>query len=86
MKELTAVDLRRSLETLADALEEDGEPTLLELGRRPVGVIVSLTDFRRRFALKDAAREREAVLDEILSDRVPGAEPVDAALAATRRR
>lgn len=86
MKELTAVDLRRSLKTLADALERDGEPILLKLGQRPVGVIVSLTDFRERFVLAAAEDERRRLLEEILADRLDDAEPIEAALTAVRRR
>jgi PHD/YefM family antitoxin component YafN of YafNO toxin-antitoxin module len=86
MKELNAVDLRGSLKTLARSLERDGEPILLKLGRKPVGVIVSLSDFRERFALEAAKDERRRLLEEILTDRLTDAEPVDEILSGLRNR
>jgi predicted RNA-binding protein Jag len=47
------------------ALEKNGEPILLEKGRRPVGVIISIRDYQERFAEKTAAEARERVLKEI---------------------
>ena len=69
MKEISAVDLRQSLRRLAKELEQDGEPILLTVGRRPVGVIVSMSDFRERFALKVAEEERLRLVEEILGDK-----------------
>lgn len=86
MKELTAVELRQSLGRVARSLEKDGEPILLKIGRRPVGVIVSLRDFRERFALEAAKAERRKLVGEILEDRVDGAVTVDEALSGLRRR
>lgn len=86
MKELTAVELRQSLSRVARSLEADGEPILLKIGRRPVGVIVSLRDFRERFALEAARDERRKLVEEILGDRVEGAMTVDAALSGLRGR
>lgn len=80
------MELRGSLKTLAEELERDGQPILLKLGQRPVGVIVSLTDFRERFVLAAAAEERRALLAEILEDRLDRAEPVDDAIRAVRGR
>jgi hypothetical protein len=50
--------LYQSLGRVARSLERTGEPILLKLRSRPVGVIVSLRDFRERFARKAAAEER----------------------------
>ena len=86
MRELTAVGLRRSLGRIARDLERDGEPVLLKLGRRPVGVIVSMRDFHERFALKAAQEERRALVDEIMADRRPGAIPIQDALDELRKR
>jgi predicted RNA-binding protein Jag len=47
------------------ALEKNGEPILLEKGRRPVGVIISIRDYQERFAERAAAEARERVLKEI---------------------
>ena len=84
MKEVTAVELRQSLGKIARRLERDGEPILLKLGRRPVGVIVSLRDYRERFALQEAAAERQRLVDEILGDRRSGRVDVATALRELR--
>ena len=85
MYEINAVELRQSLSKLARRLEKDGEPVLLKLGRKPVGVIVSLRDFRERFALKVAEEERRRLVEDILADRTRTTGPVDAALAELRK-
>ncbi|MDY0003188.1 MAG: type II toxin-antitoxin system Phd/YefM family antitoxin [Polyangia bacterium] len=72
MKEISAVQLRQSLGRLAAKLKKTGEPILLKLGREPVGVIISIQDFRERFALKDAEAERIRLVEEILADQHPG--------------
>ncbi len=84
MKEVTAVELRQSLGKVARRLEQDGEPILLKLGRQPVGVIISLRDYRERFALHDAAVERQQLVDEILADRRSGRADVATALRELR--
>ncbi|HEY3233916.1 MAG TPA: hypothetical protein VGJ84_04335 [Polyangiaceae bacterium] len=86
MKELTAVELRQSLGKVARSLERDGQPILLKVGRRPVGVIVSMRDFRERFALKMAEEERRKLVEEILSDQQSGAVMVGQALDELRHR
>jgi len=65
MKKVNALGLRQSLGKVVAALERDGEPILLEKGRQPVGVIVSLRDFRERFAEKVASEERAQILEEM---------------------
>jgi PHD/YefM family antitoxin component YafN of YafNO toxin-antitoxin module len=86
MKEVNAVGLRQSLGRLARALERTGEPVLLKVGQKPVGVIVSLRDFKERFALIDAADERQRLVEEILADRKSGRVAVDDAVAELRSR
>ncbi|MSP60285.1 MAG: hypothetical protein EXR72_08080 [Myxococcales bacterium] len=86
MKELNAVALRQSLARVARALERDREPILLRLGRKPVGVIVSIRDFEERFASARASDRRRALVDEILADRPRGSVLVDEALADLRGR
>ena len=90
MKEINAVQLRQSLGRLAATLKRNGEPILLKLGREAVGVIISVKDFRERFALKEAEAERVRLVEEILSDQHPGlsaGDPsVDKALGELRGR
>lgn len=71
MKRINALQLRQSLGKIVEELERTGEPILLEKGRRPVGAIISLKDFRERFHEKAAAEERDRLLAEMdaLADR-----------------
>jgi hypothetical protein len=86
MKEIGAAELRQSLGKVARTLERDGEPIVLKLGRRAVGVIVSMRDFRERFALAKAAQERARLIADILGDRRKNAAPVDRVLRELRDR
>ena len=65
MKKVNALELRQSLGKVLAALEKHGEPILLERGRKPVGVIVSLQDFQQRFVEKSASAARQKLFDEI---------------------
>lgn len=84
MKEITAVDLRKSLKALAKSVEK--EPVLVKLGQTPVGVLVSMKDFRERFSDQHARAERARIVAEILANQVRGGEPVDEVIAKVRRR
>ena len=86
MKEIGAAELRQSLGRLAKRLERDGEPVLLKVGSRPVGVIVSVKDFNERFALQKASEERARLIEEITRERKRGAVPVDEVLDELRGR
>ncbi len=70
MKEISAVGLRASLAKVAKALANDGEPILLKIGHTPAGVIVSLKDYREKFALKVAEEERRNLVNEIKETRI----------------
>jgi PHD/YefM family antitoxin component YafN of YafNO toxin-antitoxin module len=59
MKRVNALELRKSLGKVVEELQATGEPILLERGRRPVGVIISLQDYEQRFVAKDAAEARD---------------------------
>jgi PHD/YefM family antitoxin component YafN of YafNO toxin-antitoxin module len=65
MKKVNALELRQSLGKVLAALEKHGEPILLERGRKPVGVIVSLKDFQQRFVEKSASAARQKIFDAI---------------------
>ena len=86
MREVTAVQLRQGLGKVARSLRRDREPILLKLGQRPVGVIVTVEDFRERFALDAAASERQALVAEIVAERKRGRTSVERALAGLRKR
>ena len=86
MKEVTAAELRQAMGTVAKRLERTGEPILLKLCNRPVGVFVSVRDFEERFALHAAASRRRALMDEILSERVKPKTSVEEVLDHMRQR
>jgi PHD/YefM family antitoxin component YafN of YafNO toxin-antitoxin module len=65
MKKINALQLRQSLGKVVAALARSGEPVLLEKGRKPVAVLISLRDFRERFVEKAAAEERAGILAEM---------------------
>ena len=65
MKRVGALALRQSLGRVVAMLQRTGEPVLLQRGRRPVAVLISLRDFQERFVEKAASEAREAVLAEI---------------------
>ena len=86
MRQVTAAELRQSVGRIARALERTGEPILLKMGQRPVAVLITLKDFKERFALKDAETERKRLVAEILADARPAGPDVDRALEELRDR
>ena len=85
MKEISAAELRQGLSKVAKGLERTGEPILLKLGRRAVGVIVSPKDYQERFALKQAGELRRRLVEEIIADRIPSDRAVDAVVEELRK-
>jgi PHD/YefM family antitoxin component YafN of YafNO toxin-antitoxin module len=71
---------------VARRLAKTGEPLLLTLDNKPVGVIVSVKDFQERFAVMDAAERRRALMEEIRSDRITASSGVDEVLGELRGR
>ncbi len=65
MKTVTALELRQSMGKVIDIIRSTGEPVVLERGRKPVAVLISLQDFEERFVEKDAAQARQKLLAEI---------------------
>jgi prevent-host-death family protein len=65
MKRVNALALRQSLGKVVASLQRTGEPILLEKGRKPVAVLISLRDFEERFVEKAATEARERILEEI---------------------
>jgi PHD/YefM family antitoxin component YafN of YafNO toxin-antitoxin module len=80
MERINALQLRQSLGKVVSKLQRNGEPILVERGRKPVGVLISLKDFQERFVEKAATEAREQVLREMdglareSSDRTPAME------------
>lgn len=75
MRRVNALEMRQSLGRVLDGLQRDGEPVLLERGRKPAAVLISLKDFRERFVEVAAAEERELLFDRIDSMARPSEDP-----------
>ena len=78
MKRVNALELRQSLGKVVAALQRNGEPIILEKGRKPVAVLISLRDFQERFVEKAAAEARAAVLEEMDRLAIPSADQTPA--------
>lgn len=65
MKKVNVLALRQSLGAVVAKLQRNGEPVLLEKGRKPVAVLISLRDFRERFVEKAASAERARILEKM---------------------
>ena len=67
MLRVNALELRQSLSKIIAKLKKTGEPILLEKGRVPAAVIISLEDFKKRFVDKSADEKRRHLQNKILS-------------------
>ena len=67
MKKINALELRQSLGKIISLLEKGGDPILVERGRKPAAVLISLGDYKERFIDKDADDRRLTLRDTILS-------------------
>lgn len=67
LQKVNALQLRQSLSKIMNKLQRSGGPIILERGRKPVAVIISLEDFKKRFVEKDADEKRLEVQRKILS-------------------
>ena len=65
MKKVNALELRQSLGKVVESIQRTGEPILLEKGRKPVAVLISIKDFQERFAEKAAAEARSRIFEEM---------------------
>lgn len=75
MKRINALELRQSLGKVVAALQRTGEPILVEKGRKPVAVLISLRDFEERFVEKAASEARDHVIAEMDAMARPGTDP-----------
>lgn len=69
MRTVNALELRQSLGRVLRQLEGDGAPIVVHRGRNPAAVLISLRDFRERFADKDADERRGEILAAIKATR-----------------
>lgn len=80
MKSVNALELRQSLGRVLAALERGGKPILVQRGRKPAAVLISLRDYQERFADRDADEKRREVVARIKRFRLqmpPGKTSVD---------
>jgi prevent-host-death family protein len=76
MRSVNALELRQSLGRVLRQLERGGAPILVQRGRQPAAVLISLHDYQERFAERDADERRRDVVAQIKA----------AKFAAPRRR
>lgn len=65
MKKINALQLRQSLNKVILMLQKTHEPILLERGKKPAAVIISLDDFKKRFVEKAADEKRREIQKQI---------------------
>jgi prevent-host-death family protein len=86
MKHVNALELRQSLGRVVAALQKTGEPILLEKGRKPAAVLISLKDYNERFVEKAAAEERSRIIAEIDALKRPSADKTSVVSALREAR
>ncbi len=67
MKKVNALTLRQSFGRVLRELEKTGEPILLEKGREPKAVLISIKDFNERFVDRKALEERKKLIESFLA-------------------
>lgn len=65
MKAVNALELRQSLGRVLRQLERGGAPILVQRGRQPAAVLISLQDYQERFADREADERRRTVVEQI---------------------
>ena len=60
-----ALALRQNLGSVIDQLQKNGEPILVEKGRQPVAVLISIEDYKKRFVDVIADIERRELVNRI---------------------
>ena len=70
MKRINALRLRQQLGTILKSLEASGKPILIERNSKPAAVLISLEDYQRRFADREADEKRKEMVEVILKTRL----------------
>ncbi|MBI4405311.1 MAG: type II toxin-antitoxin system Phd/YefM family antitoxin [Deltaproteobacteria bacterium] len=65
MKKTNALHLRQNMGKIVDQLLKTGEPILLEKGRKPVAVLISMEDYQTRFVDREADELRKQIVQTI---------------------
>ena len=72
MKSVNALTLRQSLGRVLRQLERGGEPVLVQRGRQPAAVLISLRAYQERFVDREADARRRAIVAELKETRFRG--------------
>lgn len=67
MKKTNALHLRQSMGKVVKELLRTGEPILIEKGRSPVAVLITLQDYQTRFVDREADIQRKEIVAKILA-------------------
>ena len=70
MQKTNAVKLRQNMGAIVQQLQASGEPILLEKDRKPVAVLISIDDYKKRFVDVDADILRREMIMEIKKARI----------------
>ena len=65
MKRVNALQMRQSVGKVLRQLEKGGQPIIIERRRRPAAVLISLDDYEKRFADRDADEKRKEIVQRI---------------------
>lgn len=70
MRKTNALQLRQSMGKIVKQLLRTGEPILIEKGRQPVAVIISLRDYQERFVDQAADDRRRQMINKIRNAKI----------------
>ena len=65
MEKTNALKLRQNLGKIVNYILQTGKPVLVEKGRKPVAVLISIDDYQKRFVDYEADEKRKAVVAAI---------------------
>ncbi len=65
MEKTNALKLRQNMGAIIKKLKKDGKPILVEKGREPVAVLITLEDYKKRFVDYEADNLRRELIAEI---------------------
>lgn len=70
MQTTNALAMRQNLGAILHTLQKTGEPILVERGRLPVAVLISLADYKKRFVDIEADEARRQIIHEIKASQI----------------
>ena len=70
MKKTNALKLRQSLGAVLDELNKSGMPILVEKGSKPAAVLISVSDYEKRFVDQEADVKRIEIIERIKAEPV----------------